>query len=245
MLFPHFFQQMMFVLRVHALPEPLMLIAHKLSSLHKTIHCFLFKYRIVIVDEIKNARLQDHVARIDGDAIIDILFTESSHAVVPVDIKHALLLLLANSGQRRDLSMLLMKLHELRDIDIADAITIRHEKRLIADIRLHAFDSAARHRLQSRIDDRHAPRFRVLIVQDDLLTLREIERDIRGVDEVVREPFLDHVLLVARADDEVMETVMRILFHDMPEDRHPADLDHGLRAVLGFLRYPRAEAAGK
>src|SRR5205823_12723609 len=47
---------------------------------------------------------------------------------------------------------------------------------------------------------------------------------------------------VAGADDELVDPVSRVDLQDVPEDRLPADLDHGLRAHSTFFADPRAEA---
>ena len=46
-------------------------------------------------------------------------------------------------------------------------------------------------------------------------------------------------------DDEVIEAVIGILLHDVPENWHAAELHHGLGAVLRFLRDPGAESPGE
>lgn len=62
-----------------------------------------------------------------------------------------------------------------------------------------------------------------------------VERDIRHVQEIVGEVFLDEVSLIAAADHEIMDPMGRIHFHDMPQDRLATDLDHGLRPEMGFF----------
>ena len=59
-----------------------------------------------------------------------------------------------------------------------------------------------------------------------------IESDITVVDEVVGEPFFYILLLVSGTDDKVIMSVIRIFFHDMPEDWHAANLNHWLWLVL-------------
>ena len=59
---------------------------------------------------------------------------------------------------------------------------------------------------------------------------------------VIGEIFLDHMLLIACADDELMIAVVGIYLHDMPEDRFSADLDHGLRFQMTFFADAGAEA---
>ena len=62
---------------------------------------------------------------------------------------------------------------------------------------------------------------------------------------VVEEELLDDVGLVAQAEDEVLVAVVRVVLHQMPEDRPVADLDHRLRDLAGELPEPSAEPAAE
>lgn len=63
--------------------------------------------------------------------------------------------------------------------------------------------------------------------------------------EVVREVLLDDVLLVARADDELVKTVVAVQLHDVPQNRHPAQLHHGLGLELRLFTDPCAVTTGE
>src|SRR5262249_14484574 len=62
---------------------------------------------------------------------------------------------------------------------------------------------------------------------------------------IVEEVVLDDLALVAQGDDELGEAVRRVSFHDVPEDRLAADLDHRFRFDRGRFGQPGAEAAGQ
>ena len=221
-----------------------MLVAHELPFRRQTAQRLLLEYAIVTRQIVKDLRLEDHIASIDWRAVHLRLLAEGMDGIVAADIQDTLRLVLQDRRERRQLAMRLMELDEFADIDVTDAIAIRHAERLIADIRLDALDAPAGHRAVARINDGHTPRFRMLFVQDDLLAIRHIERHITHVEEVVVEPLLDHVLLVSGTDDKVVDTKRRVLLHDVPENRLAANLDHRLRLVLRFLRNPRAVPTG-
>ena len=63
--------------------------------------------------------------------------------------------------------------------------------------------------------------------------------------EIIREILLDHVALVAEADDELLHAERRIQLHDVPENRPRADFHHGLRPRVRLLGDARALAAGE
>ena len=72
----------------------------------------------------------------------------------------------------------------------------------------------------------------------------EIKGDIAGLQEVMGKIVLDILLPIPGADNEFIEAVMEIGFHDMPQNGALVYLYHRLGAVLGFLTDAGAEAAG-
>ena len=73
----------------------------------------------------------------------------------------------------------------------------------------------------------------------------QIEGDVRGMQEVLGEVFLHHVLLVSETDNEIIEPEFRIILHDMPENRLSADLHHRLRLQVTLFTDTRAEPSGQ
>ena len=63
--------------------------------------------------------------------------------------------------------------------------------------------------------------------------------------EIVGKIFFDDILFVAAADDEFIDTVVAVSFHDMPQDGHVADFDHRLGLVDAFFADTRAKAASQ
>ena len=242
--FPQVLELRLLAHRIHALPKALVLVAHELPFRSQTAQRLLLENAVITRQIVKDLRLEDHIASIDWRAVHLRLLAEGMNGIVTTDVQDTLRLVLQDRRERRQLAMRLMELDELADIDVTDAVAIRHAEGLIADIRLDALDAPTGHRPVARIDDRHAPRLRMLLVQDDLLAIRHIERHITHVEEVVVEPLLDHVLLVSGTDDKVIDAKCRILLHDVPENRLAANLDHRLRLVLRFLRNPCAVATG-
>mgnify|MGYP001666883442 CR=1 FL=1 len=242
--FPQVLELRLLAHRIHALPEALMLVAHELPFRSQTAQRLLLENAVIPRQIVKDLRLEDHITSIDWRAVHLRLLAEGMDGIVAADVQDALRLILQDCRERRQLAMRLMELDELADIDITDTVAIRHAERLIADIRLDTLDAPAGHRAVARIDDRHAPRLRMLLVQDDLLAIRHIKRHVTHVEEVVVEPLLNHVLLVSGTDDKVIDTKRRIHLHDVPENRLAANLDHRLWLVLRFLRNTRAVSTG-
>src|SRR5258705_7250464 len=98
-----------------------------------------------------------------------------------------------------------MKIDELPDVDISDAIAIgKTERVVISDVRQRPLDTSARFGLGAGINQRHPPRLRSLGMKVDLIVL-EIDRDVRGVQEILREILLDQIPFVSKADHELID----------------------------------------
>ena len=52
---------------------------------------------------------------------------------------------------------------------------------------------------------------------------------------IVGKVFFDHIAFIAQANDEFMESIGRIDFHDMPEDGAAANFNHWFRSQIGFF----------
>ena len=82
-------------------------------------------------------------------------------------------------------------------------------------------------------------------MNDHSIAVLKIEGDVALMQQIVLEVFLDDVTFVAEADDELFESLGRVEFHDVDENRTAANLDHRLRSQFRFFAEPRAEPAGK
>ena len=102
------------------------------------------------------------------------------------------------------------------NIDVTHSVTVGAAKCLVADVFLDSFDSATRHGIVSRINHCHAPWFGILMVHFYRIT-RHIKGNIRHVEEVIGEVFLNDVALVTAANHEVIDTVgARVRLQGLP-----------------------------
>ena len=65
------------------------------------------------------------------------------------------------------------------------------------------------------------------------------------MEEIVGKVFFNHVALVAQADHEVVDSVMGIDLHDVPQNGLAADFDHRFRAQVRFFTDAGAKAPGE
>src|SRR5262245_51866610 len=65
------------------------------------------------------------------------------------------------------------------------------------------------------------------------------------MEEVVGKVLFNHITLVSKTNDKIVESLMAVDFHHMPKDRTTADLQHGLRLDLRLLSKASAHAPGE
>jgi hypothetical protein len=102
------------------------------------------------------------------------------------------------------------------DVHVADAITIsKAERFLFTHVIGHPQEAPAGHRLVAGIDQRDIPGFGAFVVHFHAV-VTHIERNIGHMQEVIGKILLDYIALVTAADDEIMHSIVRIHFHDVP-----------------------------
>src|SRR5262245_26978665 len=127
------------------------------------------------------------------------------------------------------------------NIDVSQTITIgKGEDVLVGKMGKNAFQATSRLSLFSGVEQRDSPRFSEGAVNIDTVVLN-IYRDIRRMQKIVHKIFLNYISLVTKAYDKIIEAVMTINFHDVPKDRSPPNLDHGLGLDDRFFANPRAK----
>jgi hypothetical protein len=74
--------------------------------------------------------------------------------------------------------------------------------------------------------------------------ITEVEADVGVMEKVVGKPLLDILLLVACTNDKLVVAEIGIFLHDVPENGHTTNLDHGFGFIGGLLGDTGAETAG-
>ena len=62
---------------------------------------------------------------------------------------------------------------------------------------------------------------------------------------VVQEVILDDIAAVTEAENEIAVAVVRVVLHDMPEERAVPNVDHRFGDMLGVVSEPHPEATAK
>ena len=196
---------------------------------------------IVAVDVIEYLGRQDEEAPVHPASVaLGLLLEASDLAVVHREDTPATGRL--HGGHRGQRAPGAVRCDELTHVHVGHAVAVGEAKVFVAQVVADALEPPARQRAVASVDQGHAPPLGGVAVRAHRVR-REVERDVRRVEEVVREVLLDDVTLVSEAHDEVAHPVVRVDLHDVPEDRLAADLDHGLGPQLRLFADPRSEAA--
>ena len=114
------------------------------------------------------------------------------------------------------------------EVDVRDAVAVRHQKGLIPQPAPQTQKPATGQRLQTGVDEVHEPVLGRSAVHGRT-AVGEVDREIAPQVVIVEEIAAHHLRFVAERDHELTESVGGIDVHDVPENRMPPDLHHGLR----------------
>ena len=86
----------------------------------------------------------------------------------------------------------------------------------------------------------------MFIMDDHLIAaIGKVKSDVGGVQKIIRKPLLDDMLLITGTNHKFIESIIGIGLHNMPLNRHAADLNHGFGFINRFLRDTGSEASRK
>ncbi len=131
-----------------------------------------------------------------------------------------------------------------RYIDIGNTVSVGQQKTLVADILLHTFQAASRLGVQTCINHGYSPVLR-MVIQYFYTIIAKIDCHITIMAEVIGKIFLDDILLIATTDDKILNAVMAVSLHDVPQDGLPSDFNHRFGDQIGRFAQTRTEATGK
>ena len=214
---------------------------HNLTVARQIFHRLMFQ-NDVARNVIENFRVHDHVARVNPADVLLALFAEGKH-LVAVEVEIAETTFGLDGGYRANFSVRFVKFQKLVDVHVGEPVAVSEEKIFVVNVRLNFFDSFAGKGIVARVDDRDFPRLGKVVVDANSIFAAKVKRHVAVVERVFGEKTFYHVLFVARADDELVESEMRIFLHYVPENRFAADLNHRFRDNLRLFADSRAEAA--
>ena len=113
--------------------------------------------------------------------------------------------------------------------DIRQSIrVVREELRLVGQVFAHPQQALADGGMQTRIDEGDIPVSGVVTVELDAV-IPFVQSEVAGHGfVVVQEIVADQVAAVSKAQDEIAVSEMRVVAHEVPQDRPVADLEQRL-----------------
>src|SRR5260221_1229270 len=216
------------------MPEPFVEEDAQLAILGQVDHRLLLPDGPVALDVAADLGREYEEAAIDEAAVAARLFLKAGDAVaLKIDGAEPARRLCCRHGRKSSLAA--VESDAFGDVDIAYAVAVgQAEILVVTQIGQDLLDAAADHGAFAGIDQGDRPGFSIL-AQNVHLVFAQVESDVGLVQEVVREILLDHIALVAEADDEIVDAVAGVDFHDMPQDRLAADLDHRFGTRIGLF----------
>src|SRR6266508_2745759 len=229
---------------VHALPEAGVPVRHQLPFASQPPEKLALE-GAVVVQVIEDLPVEDEETAVDpiGD---DRLLLELRHGALVVKFQQAEVRARVDGGERGDAPVRTMELQQRMQIDVGQPVAVRHAERLVvADVSFDAFDAASGVGVEAGVGKCDAPVFadRTALAQLIITRLAHLQREI-GVEPVVfEEVAFDRVAEIAQAENEIVQPVMGVNFHQMPEHGTAPDLDQSLGYVGAVFAQTRSAAA--
>ena len=225
------------------MPKTVVNECRKVSFPSQRFQGFAFPDSVVTLDIIKDSGRQHEEASVNAIVISLRLFLEARDEVL-VKIQGAEPAWGLGGSQSGGGSLIFMEGDQFLYVDVSNPIPVCQAKIIIIEIGSDPFQSAASHGAVSGAHQSYPPGLgRVLMHFHGVAG--DVEGNVRHMQEVIGEIFLEHVTLVAKANDEIVEAMGRIDLHDVPDDRLAADFYHRLGPHERLFADPGAEAASQ
>src|ERR1700675_1233703 len=130
-----------------------------------------------------------------------------------------------------------MKIEQAADVDVAEAVAVCKQKRVVVlKITGNALQAATSHSFEAGVGK--GDRKILFVVSAHELDVRfaakaNLEVTIHGF--VVQEVILDHVAAISEAENELAHSVVGVHLHDVPQDGSSPDLHHRFGPKFGFF----------
>src|SRR4051794_34794344 len=167
---------------VHVLPVARVPVGGQLAVIRQALKGLALPDRLVALDVVEDAGLEDEEAPVDPATVAGGLLAER---LDPVSLERERTEAAGRLDRRqgREHALLAVEFDEGADVDVRDAVAVGEAERFFSDGLLRPLQPAARHRLVAGAEERHAPWLDVGPA-DFHRVRREVEGDIGPVEEV-------------------------------------------------------------
>jgi hypothetical protein len=137
-----------------------------------------------------------------------------------------------------------MEVNQCGDVHVTDAIAIGETKRLVVQVLRDAGEAPTGHSGFPGVHNSDLPRLCFAPVDFHVVFLH-VEGDIGHVEEIIGEILFDHVALITRADDKIIDAMGTVGLEDVPKNGPSPDFHHGLGLEVGFFGETGPQTPGK
>jgi hypothetical protein len=214
------------------MPESIVRVGGQLSFARETLKRRTFPYGSIVFNVVTRFRGKDKEAAIDPAVALG-LFFEADYQRTVCD-NRAEPAGRSNRGHCSEATLSAVKLQQRLNIDVGNSIAVGQKKIFVAKILANTLDPAAGHGVDTGIYQRNSPRFGTILMNFYSI-LGNVERRITDVEKVISEVAFNYISQIPAANHKIIDSAMRENFHDVPQNRHSADLDHRLGAEMALL----------
>nr|GFC32450.1 hypothetical protein [Tanacetum cinerariifolium] len=213
--------------RIARLPEACVMKRAQLSVFRQLHQGLALPGNGVAVDVLDHFWFQHEETAVDPANLVAWFLFETGHTVVLINIQHAKAARWLNSRNGGQLAMLTVEGHLGTDVDVGQTVAVSQAERLVVQIWRNALQASAGHGFSAGIDQRDAPVFS-LAVENLRIAGGQIDSHVRHVAVVVKEELFNDVTLVAQANNEILDPVIGVATHDVPQQWLATDFYHRL-----------------
>ena len=135
-----------------------------------------------------------------------------------------------------------MKIEQLAQVQTGDAVSISEHEGFVLQALLESFETAPGVRFLACISQVNDPIFTGPIVLINLAA-REVDAQTSSQARIVHEKAFDHRSPMPQGNVKLLQAMMSVMLHDVPDDRMASYLDHRLGLDLVIFRQTSAESA--
>jgi len=148
--------------------------------------------------------------------------------------------------QRGDCLGFAKRIDHSGECDIAQPIAIIGKEHFFAlEVRLHGFQALADVGVDTGLDKCNRPVIDVTIQEVDFLAALGPDKIVGNGLVVVEKIILNRVAAIPEAENEVLVAKVRVILHQVPNDRAGTDLHHGFRNIIRVTPETHAGSATK
>src|SRR6266403_3636901 len=233
---PELVQVLVFAVSIHGEEEAVMAISHELTFARQALQRLTFENALRPAEVIEHAAVEDEEAGADQAIGLGLLH-EALNLPLGVGFEHSEARDGWDGRDSREPTVPAMKVEQAADVDVAEAVAIgKQERVVVVEIAGNALQAATGLGFEASVGKSDGKI--LFVVSAHELDLRfaakaNLEVTIHGF--VVQEVILDHVAAVSEAEDKLAHSVVGVHLHDVPQNGTAPDLHHRLGTEFGFF----------